>query len=927
MLEKTYDAKSVEPKIAKTWEEADAFRAGAGAPEGAEPFTIVIPPPNVTGSLHMGHALNNTLQDILVRFERMRGKNVLWQPGMDHAGIATQMVVERKLMEKQIHRRDLTREEFVEKVWEWKDESGGMIFNQLKRLGASCDWSRERFTMDEGLSKAVIEVFVTLHKQGLIYKDKRLVNWDPKLLTAISDLEVEQHEVNGNLWHFRYPVEGKVYDPEDPSTYITVATTRPETMLGDSGVAVHPEDERYAALVGKNVILPIVGRKIPIVADEYSDPEKGTGAVKITPAHDFNDFEVGKRHDLAQINILTVEAKINIVDNDEFLEGAERTEIREGVWAQLQGLDRFAARKLIVQIMEEGGFLDKIEPHKHMVPHGDRGGVPIEPFLTDQWYVNAAEMAKPAMKSVREGRTNFVPKNWEKTYFDWMENIQPWCVSRQLWWGHQIPAWYGPDGQVFVERTEEEALDSAIQHYLALEGPWKAWVEEQLENFEPGKILTRDEDVLDTWFSSALWPFSTLGWPDKTPELDTYYQTDVLVTGFDIIFFWVARMMMMGLHFMEEEPFHTVYVHALVRDKNGQKMSKSKGNVIDPLELIDEYGADALRFTLAIMAAQGRDVKLDPARIAGYRNFGTKLWNATRFAEMNGVKRNDEFWLNDAKLTVNRWILTELTRASREVTDAITTYRFNEAAGAAYRFVWNTFCDWYLELLKPIFMGEDEAAKAETQAVAAFVLDEIYKLLHPMMPFMTEELWAHTAGEGKERSTLLCHAAWPAPDFEDAAAAAEINWLVDLVSGIRSVRSEMNVPPAAIAPLVFVGANEVTLERLKRHQSAIARLARVGEITHEAAAPKGSAQIVAGEATACLPLGALIDLSAEAARLQKELAKTTEEIARLHKKLSNEKFVAGAPEEIVAAEREKLEEYRLTQQKLDTALARVREAG
>lgn len=927
MLEKTYDAKTVEPRIAKAWEDADAFKAGAGAPEGADPFTIVIPPPNVTGSLHMGHALNNTLQDILVRFERMRGKNVLWQPGMDHAGIATQMVVERKLMEKQIHRRDLTREQFVDKVWEWKDESGGMIFNQLKRLGASCDWSRERFTMDEGLSKAVIEVFVTLHKQGLIYKDKRLVNWDPKLLTAISDLEVEQHEINGNLWHFRYPVEGEVYDPENPATYITVATTRPETMLGDTAVAVHPEDERYAALVGRHVVLPIVGRRIPIVADEYSDPEKGSGAVKITPAHDFNDFEVGKRHNLPQINILTVEANINIVDNDEFLEGVERTEMRDGVWAQLHGLDRFAARKLIVQIMEEGGFLDKIEPHKHMVPHGDRGGVPIEPFLTDQWYVNAAEMAKPALRSVREGRTNFVPKNWEKTYFDWMENIQPWCVSRQLWWGHQIPAWYGPDGQVFVERSEEEALDAAIQHYLALEGPWKAWVEERLENFEPGKILTRDEDVLDTWFSSALWPFSTLGWPDKTPELDTYYQTDVLVTGFDIIFFWVARMMMMGLHFMEEEPFHTVYVHALVRDKNGQKMSKSKGNVIDPLELIDEYGADALRFTLAIMAAQGRDVKLDPARIAGYRNFGTKLWNATRFAEMNGVARNDEFWLNDAKLTVNRWILTELTRATREVTAAITTYRFNEAAGAAYRFVWNTFCDWYLELLKPIFMGEDEAAKAESQAVAAFVLDEIYKLLHPMMPFMTEELWAHTAGEGKERTSLLCHAAWPAPDFEDVGAAAEINWLVDLVSGIRSVRSEMNVPPAAIAPLVFVGANAETLERLKRHQSAIARLARVGEITHEVAAPKGAAQIVAGEATACLPLGSLIDLSAESARLQKELAKTTEEIARLHKKLSNEKFVASAPEEIVAAEREKLEDYRRTQEKLDTALSRVRDAG
>ncbi|GAA4112488.1 valine--tRNA ligase [Aminobacter aganoensis] len=927
MLEKTYDAKTVEPKIAKAWEDADAFKAGAGAAEGAEPFTIVIPPPNVTGSLHMGHALNNTLQDILVRFERMRGKNVLWQPGMDHAGIATQMVVERKLMEKQIHRRDLTREQFVDKVWEWKDESGGMIFNQLKRLGASCDWSRERFTMDEGLSKAVIEVFVTLHKQGLIYKDKRLVNWDPKLLTAISDLEVEQHEVNGSLWHFRYPVEGEVYDPENPATYISVATTRPETMLGDTAVAVHPDDKRYAALVGRNVVLPIVGRKIPVVADEYSDPEKGSGAVKITPAHDFNDFEVGKRHNLPAINILTVEANINIADNEEFLEGVERSDMRDGVWAQLHGLDRFAARKLVVQIMEEGGFLDKIEPHKHMVPHGDRGGVPIEPYLTDQWWVNAAEMAKPAIRSVREGRTNFVPKNWEKTYFDWMENIQPWCVSRQLWWGHQIPAWYGPDGHVFVERTEEEALDAAIQHYLALDGPWKAWVEEQLENFEPGKILTRDEDVLDTWFSSALWPFSTLGWPDKTPELDTYYQTDVLVTGFDIIFFWVARMMMMGLHFMDEEPFHTVYVHALVRDKSGQKMSKSKGNVIDPIELVDEYGADALRFTLAIMAAQGRDVKLDPARIAGYRNFGTKLWNATRFAEMNGVARNDEFWLNDAKLTVNRWILTELTRATREVTASITSYRFNEAAGAAYRFVWNTFCDWYLELLKPIFMGEDEAAKAESQAVAAFVLDEIYKLLHPMMPFMTEELWAHTAGEGKERSSLLCHAAWPAPDFEDAAAAAEINWLVDLVSGIRSVRSEMNVPPAAIAPLVFVGANDETLERLKRHQSAIARLARVGEITHEAAAPKGAAQIVAGEATACLPLGSLIDLTAEAARLQKELAKTTEEIARLHKKLSNEKFVASAPEEIVAAEREKLDDYRQTQEKLDTALSRVRDAG
>ncbi|MGX9177630.1 valine--tRNA ligase [Mesorhizobium sp. BHbdii] len=927
MLEKNYDAKIVEPKIAKIWEEADAFRAGAGAEEGAEAFTIVIPPPNVTGSLHMGHALNNTLQDILVRFERMRGKNVLWQPGMDHAGIATQMVVERQLMEKQIHRRDLTRDEFIEKVWEWKAESGGAIFNQLKRLGASADWSRERFTMDEGLSKAVLEVFVTLYKEGLIYKDKRLVNWDPKLLTAISDLEVEQQEVNGNLWHFRYPVEGEVFDPENPKTFITVATTRPETMLGDTAVAVHPDDERFRHLVGKNLVLPIVGRKIPVVADQYSDPQKGSGAVKVTPAHDFNDFEVGRRHKLLAINILTVEAAVTLTDNDDFLAGLEVTPERQAVWDELNGLDRFVARKKIVELMEAGRFLEKVEPHRHAVPHGDRGGVPIEPFLTEQWYANAAELAKPAIRAVREGRTNFVPKNWEKTYFDWMENIQPWCISRQLWWGHQIPAWYGPDGRVFVEKSEEEALAAAVEYYLALEGPWKAWVEDKLENFKPGEILTRDEDVLDTWFSSALWPFSTLGWPDQTPELKTYYQTDVLVTGFDIIFFWVARMMMMGLHFMDEEPFHTVYVHALVRDKNGQKMSKSKGNVIDPLDLIDEYGADALRFTLTVMAAQGRDVKLDPARIAGYRNFGTKLWNATRFAEMNDVARNDEFWLNDAKLAVNRWILTELTRAAREITEGITSYRFNEAAGAAYRFVWNLFCDWYLELLKPVFMGTDEAAKAESRACVAFVLDEIYKLLHPMMPFMTEELWAETAGEGKERPSLLCHAAWPSPDFEDEAAAADINWLVELVSGIRSVRSEMNVPPAAIAPLMVIGANTATHERLERQASAIKRLARVGDISLVDTAPKGSAQIVLNEATICLPLGSLIDLTAEAGRLQKELVKVTEEIARLHKKLSNEKFVANAPEDVVEAEREKLAEYREAQEKLSVALTRVREAG
>jgi valyl-tRNA synthetase len=938
MLEKTYDAAAVEPKIATRWADANAFAAGAGAKPGAEPYCIVIPPPNVTGSLHMGHALNNTLQDILVRFQRMQGRDVLWQPGMDHAGIATQMVVERQLAErKEPNRHEIGREKFIERVWNWKEESGGIIFNQLKRLGASCDWSRERFTMDEGLSRAVLEVFVSLYKEGLIYKDKRLVNWDPKLLTAISDLEVEPVEIKGNLWHFRYPLADGVtyehpvsYDEESDTyqyetrDYIIVATTRPETMLGDTAVAVNPEDARYKDLIGKQVILPLVGRRIDIVGDDYADQTAGSGAVKITPAHDFNDFEVGKRHHLKAINILTTDARVTLKDNEDFLEGIKVEGKLIEVIEELDGMDRFAARKEIVIKMEELGLLDQVEPHTHMVPHGDRGGVPIEPFLTDQWYVNAAEMAKPAIESVREGRTNFVPKNWEKTYFDWMENIQPWCISRQLWWGHQIPAWYGPDGQVFVEKDEEAALEAAIQHYLAHEGPWKAWVEEKLENFKPGEILTRDEDVLDTWFSSALWPFSTLGWPDKTPELARYYQTDVLVTGFDIIFFWVARMMMMGLHFMDEEPFHTVYVHALVRDKHGAKMSKSKGNVIDPLELIDEYGADALRFTLAIMAAQGRDVKLDPSRIAGYRNFGTKLWNATRFADMNGAALDPNFDPASVKLTINRWILTELTRTAAAVKVAIEAYKFNEASGALYRFVWHQVCDWYLELLKPVFMGEDEAAKAESRACAAHVLAEAVKLLHPFMPFMTEELWTHLAGEG---AGLACHAAWPEPEFEDNAAAAEINWLIDLVSGLRSVRAEMNVPPSAKAPLVMVGTNAETGERLVRHEPAIMRLARVSDILLETAAPRGSAQIVVGEATACLPLGDLIDLDAEKARLQKALGKVADDIDKIERKLSNDKFVANAKPEIVAAEREKLAELIGQRDKLSMAIERLGQTG
>jgi valyl-tRNA synthetase len=964
MLEKTYDAKAVEPKIASLWEEEDAFRAGAGSKPGAEAFTIVIPPPNVTGSLHMGHALNNTLQDILVRFERMRGKNVLWQPGMDHAGIATQMVVERQLAASGLQRRDMDRDEFVSRVWSWKEQSGGSILHQLKRLGASCDWARERFTMDEGLSKAVIEVFVTLYKQGLIYRGKRLVNWDPKFETAISDLEVENRDVDGHMWHFKYPLAGgETYEYVEKDAdgnvvlretrdYISIATTRPETMLGDGAVAVHPDDERYAPIVGKLCEIPVGPKEhrrlIPIITDEYPDPTFGSGAVKITGAHDFNDYQVAKRNDIPLYRLMDLTAAMRADGEDYATCAAQAAEIvRSGrlpdeatvdeinlVPDEYRGLDRYEARERIVAQINaeglavmttdaEGNAVPLVDSRKVTQPFGDRSGVVIEPMLTDQWFADAATLAQPAIEAVRDGRTKFVPKNWEKTYFDWMENIQPWCVSRQLWWGHQIPAWYGPDGTVFVEKDEELALEAAIQHYIAHEGPWKAWVEDKLENYLPGDILTRDEDVLDTWFSSALWPFSTLGWPDKTPDLKTYYQTDVLVTGFDIIFFWVARMMMMGLHFMDEEPFHTVYVHALVRDKNGAKMSKSKGNVIDPLDLIEEYGADALRFTLAIMAAQGRDVRLDPARVAGYRNFGTKLWNATRFAEMNGAALDPDFAPEDAKLTVNRWILTELSRATEAVTDGITSYRFNEASAAAYRFVWNQVCDWYLELLKPVFMGEDEAAKAESQKVAAYVLSQTYKLLHPFMPYMTEELWAHTA----TRDTLLCHADWPQADFEDADAAAEINWLIDIVSGIRSVRSEMNVPPAAIAPLVVVGGNSATRERLGRHEPAIRRLARVGDIGFATEAPKGAAQIVVGEATACLPLGDLIDLQAEAARLSKEIVKLDGEAQRIEKKLSNEKFVANAPDDIVAAEREKLAEFRDAKAKLETALARVRDAA
>ena len=903
-IDKTYQPSEVEGRIYRTWEEAGAFRAGRPERAAAAPYSIVIPPPNVTGSLHMGHALNNTLQDILCRFERMRGRDVLWQPGTDHAGIATQMVVERQLMERQEPgRREMGREKFLKRVWEWKAESGGTIVNQLKRLGASCDWSRERFTMDEGLSRAVLKVFVELHRAGLIYKDKRLVNWDPKLLTAISDLEVIQVETKGHLWYLRYPLEGRTFKAEDPSTYIVVATTRPETMLGDTAVAVNPEDDRYKALIGTNAILPLVGRKIPIVGDEISDPEKGSGAVKITPAHDFGDFEVGRRHNLPQINIFSVEAKLQLKDNADFVAGVLKSADLDATLA-MHGADRFAARKAIVARLEEMGLVEKIEPNTHVVPHGDRSNVVIEPYLTDQWYVNAKELAKPAIAAVRNGKTTFIPKNWEKTYFDWMENIQPWCISRQLWWGHQIPAWYGPDGKVFVALTEAEAQAEADKHY--------------------GKktTLTRDEDVLDTWFSSALWPFSTLGWPNNTDALKRYYPTSTLVTGFDIIFFWVARMMMMGLHFMKEIPFHDVYIHALVRDASGAKMSKSKGNVIDPLALIDEYGADALRFTLAAMAAMGRDIKLSTQRVEGYRNFATKLWNAARFAEMNGCATVATFDPKSAKETLNRWIAHETAKAVAEVTEAIEAYRFNDAAAAVYRFVWNIYCDWYLELAKPLLTGPDGASKSETQAMVAWARDEILKLLHPFMPFVTEELWAVTG----KHDALLAFDKWPSlQGLADDKAEAEIGWVIDLVTAIRSVRAEMNI--TAAIPVVLTGASAESKARAERWAEFIKRLARVSDISSAATAPKGSVQLVVRGEVAALPLKGVIDLAAERARLAKEMQKADADIARVDAKLNNPNFMARAPEEVVEEEQEKREEALARKTKIAEALDRLKDAG
>ena len=886
-LDKTFDPSAIEARLYEQWEEGGCFKAGR-VPEAA-PYTIVIPPPNVTGSLHMGHALNNTLQDVLCRFERLRGRDVLWQPGTDHAGIATQMVVERQLAEQgNESRRDMGREKFLERVWQWKEESGSTITGQLRRLGASCDWSRERFTMDEGLSKAVLKVFVTLYEQGLIYKDKRLVNWDPGLLTAISDLEVEQRETNSHLWHFNYPLEGGPLP--NGVGHITVATTRPETMLGDTGVAVHPDDERYKDLIGKNVVLPIVGRLIPIVADEYADPEKGSGAVKITPAHDFNDFEVGKRCGLAAINMLDQHAAIDL--SDEAFDGMDTKQ-------DWHGLDRYAARKKIVATLEDMGVVEKIEPDTHMVPYGDRSNQVIEPWLTDQWYVDAETMAQPAIAAVQSGATKFVPANWDKTYYEWMKNIQPWCISRQLWWGHQIPAWYDADGNVFVAESEAAAQEKA----------------------GAGVMLTRDEDVLDTWFSSALWPFSTLGWPDETPELARHYKTDVLVTGFDIIFFWVARMMMSGLHFMDEVPFHTVYVHALVRDEKGAKMSKSKGNVVDPLALIDKYGADALRFTLSAMAAMGRDIKLAEARVEGYRNFATKLWNAARFCEMNGCFEAADFDPSKADLPLTQWLVGEVVRTQDAVTQALEAYRFNDAANGVYQFIWNSFCDWYVELAKPSLQGDDEAAKTEVQAATKWALENALRLLHPFMPFVTEELWAKTA----KRANPLMLDAWPtlSQELVKPEADAEITWLIDAITEIRSVRAEMNVPAGAQVPLIVVGAGEASKLRLSETEAVLTRLARLQSISHADAVPEGAVQAVLGEATLALPLADIIDVGAERARLKKDIGKVEAEIKKIAGKLSNQGFLDKAPAAVIEENKARLADEEARRDKLSAALARL----
>ncbi len=882
MLDKSFDAATAEPRIYAAWEASGAFvpppKAGTG-----EPFVIMMPPPNVTGSLHIGHALDQTIQDALTRYHRMRGRPTLWQPGTDHAGIATQMMVERKLRAEGKERRDIGRDAFIAECWAWKEASHGHIKGQLERLGASPDWSRERFTMDESLSRAVTRAFVRLYDEGLIYKDKRLVNWDVQLQTAVSDLETQPVEVEGHLWHLDYPLEG------DDDRVLTVATTRPETMLGDTAVAVHPDDERYRNLIGRHLVLPLVGRRIPIVADAHSDPEKGTGAVKITPAHDFNDFEVGRRHGLEAIAIMDATGRLN-----------------DKVPEPYRGLDRFEARKRVIADLEKEGRLARVERHRHTVPHGDRSGTPLEPYLTDQWYCDAATLAKPAIEAVESGRAVFVPSQWQATYFEWMRNIQPWCISRQLWWGHRIPAWYGPDGRILVAETAAEAEAAALAHYG-----------EKVE-------LVQDPDVLDTWFSSGLWPFSTLGWPERTPDLDRFYPGTVLVTGFDIIFFWVARMMMQGLHFMGEVPFRTVYIHGLVRDEKGQKMSKTRGNVVDPLDLVDRYGADALRLSLLAGTAHGRDIRFGASRVEGYRNFTTKLWNAARFAELNEARLEPDFDPALATLTLNRWIVGATARAALETTAALEAFRFNDAATGLYHFVWDEVCDWYIELAKPLLSGDDERAREETRATLAWVLRQILHLLHPFAPFVTEALWQDLfAAPGG----MLIEASWPELDtqaLQDPAAMAEIDWLIRLVGAIRAARNEVNVPAGAKLELRVRDAGPATLERLALHDEALRRLARLATIEPGATGASGkSLQLVVDEATFVLPVGEVVDLEVERRRLAREMEKLRSEARKLEGKLANETFLARAPAEVVEEQRERLAETEATRARLAAALARI----
>tara|TARA_B110000305_G_scaffold197228_1_gene222733 strand:+ start:995 stop:3709 length:2715 start_codon:yes stop_codon:yes gene_type:complete len=875
-MEKTFNSNTVEGRIYSKWEDEGCFKAGANASIN-ETFCIMIPPPNVTGILHMGHAFNNTLQDILVRWHRMRGYDTLWQPGQDHAGIATQMVVERQLAKDKLpSRKELGRDLFLKKVWEWKEQSGGTIVDQLKRLGASCDWSRNAFTMDEHFQKAVLKVFVEMYNKGLIYRGTRLVNWDPKFETAISDLEVENIEVDGKFFHFKYLLEnGETYTfiekdedgqiiLEEERNYIAIATTRPETMLGDGAVAVHPSDERYKQIIGKKLHLPLCDRLIPIIEDEYPDPNFGSGAVKITGAHDFNDYAVAKRNNIPLYPLL--DTKGNLRDDNS---------LENTVPEKYKGLDRFVARERIVTDMNALNLTIKIEDKKIMQPIGDRSKVVIEPMLTNQWFVDTKKIVQPAIDAVKVGETRIIPERDAKVYFHWLENIEPWCISRQLWWGHQIPVWFDIDGNEYCATTEEEAQEMA-----------------------PGKVLTRDPDVLDTWFSSGIWPIGTLGWPENTEELKKYYPTNVLVTGFDIIFFWVARMMMMQYAIMDQKPFSTVYVHALVRDETGQKMSKSSGNVLDPIELIEEYGADSVRFTLTAMAAMGRDLKLSTQRIAGYRNFGTKLWNAARFAEMNGCKLQDSFSPSNVSHNVNKWIVGE-TGKVRELTDnSLANYRFNDVANGLYAFVWGKVCDWYVEFSKPLLNNEDQTVVDETKNTLAWVLDQCLILLHPIMPFITEELWSSV---GKHQK-LLIHADWPTYGTEliDSVADQEMNWAINLIENIRSVRGEMNVPAGLKIPLIMINLDNSKRPGWNFNTDLIMKLARIEKITENAKLPKGCVNITVNGGEFALPLAEIIDISSEKKRLEKNLTKIENEIRSLKGRLENNKFLESAPETVVA---------------------------